>query len=48
MAATILETAQAQTRSLYVGTALTCALIAFTGFTPTYWAPLLADTPCQY
>lgn len=44
MAATILETTRAQTRFFYVGMALTCALIAFTGFTPTYWAPLLAGT----
>jgi len=44
MAATTLETARAQTRFFYVGMALTCALIAFTGFTPTYWAPMLAGT----
>jgi hypothetical protein len=33
-----------QTRFFYVGMAITCALIAFAGFTPTYWAPMMAGT----
>ncbi len=44
MTTTTPETTRAQTRFFYVGMALACALIAFTGFTPSYWAPLLTGT----
>jgi len=40
MAAAVLPRANSDTDPLYVYMAYACALIAFAGFTPTYWAPV--------
>jgi len=40
MTAAVLPRASSDTDWLYVYLAYTCALIAFAGFTPTYWAPV--------
>lgn len=44
MAATALHAAVEPSHRFYVGMAVTCAVIAFLGFTPTYWAPLAAGS----
>ena len=40
MTAAVLNRANSDSDPLYVYLAYACALIAFAGFTPTYWAPL--------
>jgi hypothetical protein len=44
MMSTAVDAVRAQSRFFYVGMAVTCALIAFIGFTPTYWAPMARGT----
>jgi len=40
MTAAVLNRANSDSDPLYVYLAYACAMIAFAGFTPTYWAPL--------
>lgn len=44
MVATAMEAAAGRPGRFYVGMAVTCAVTAFLGFTPTYWAPLAAGS----
>ncbi len=44
MVSTTTDAVRSQSRFFYVGMAVTCAVIAFIGFTPTYWAPIVKGT----
>ena len=40
----VLDLAGTKTKNFYVYMALSCVVIAFLGFVPTYWLPIMTGT----